>query len=226
MTFQFRDDISPRTPVPSLLAYITDLEHAVLLARQDVDLNASASVCAAFHATPKEGQLLVFLSDGRVHSKESIHSALYFDPDDGAETKIIDVFVCKLRKKLAGSGVGIVTHWGIGYQMEGVDVFKRVMAGEPIEWDESVRVRPAVGRRAGAEAAPHGAVRDMALLYLHTLADDNGVVETTSRALCVATKGRRQGTEMIRGLEQTKRIKVLKKPAGKGGVWKLRLVEK
>ena len=43
---------------------------------------------------------------------------LYGDVDDAAEAKIIDVFVCKLRKKLANANGGmdyIETVWGRGY---------------------------------------------------------------------------------------------------------------
>lgn len=224
MTFQFRDDVE-RLGKAELLSYIADLEHHVQLGRENVSFDAEANICAAFKATPKEGAVLLHLADGRVHSKESILNALYFDPDEAAEPKIIDVYVCKLRRKLSGSGVSIVTHWGIGYQIEGADVLKRVIAGEPIEWNDEEREAPAVGRPAGVAAARNGEVRDMALLYLHTLADENGVVEVSSRALCVATKGRRQGGDMIQSLTRSGRLEVLRKPR-KGGVWKLRLVEK
>lgn len=37
-----------------------------------------------------------------------------YDP----EPKIFDVYICKLRKKLAPFGVEIVTHWGAGYAIE------------------------------------------------------------------------------------------------------------
>ena len=43
---------------------------------------------------------------------------LYGDVDDEPEAKIIDVFVCKLRKKLASASGGvdyIETVWGRGY---------------------------------------------------------------------------------------------------------------
>jgi hypothetical protein len=219
MTFQFRDDISVSTPPKALVGYISELEHALQMLKDDRDFSQDANIRAAFKTTGTETKLLIFLSDGRVHSKDSIFNALYFDPDESAEPKIIDVFVCKMRKKLAGSGIAIITHWGIGYQIEGVDVLKAVIAGQPVAWDESKRIRATEGR----QAAPHGEVRDKALQYLRRIVDENGVAETTSRALCAAIDGHRPGAQMIRNLEDRKRLKVLRPPSQKGGIWKLRL---
>jgi DNA-binding response OmpR family regulator len=36
--------------------------------------------------------------------------------------KIIDVYVCKIRKKVKAIGVEIVTHWGAGYSLALKDV--------------------------------------------------------------------------------------------------------
>lgn len=45
--------------------------------------------------------------------------AMYSDRVDvEPEIKIVDVFVCKLRKKLKPFGVSIVTVWGHGYSLE------------------------------------------------------------------------------------------------------------
>ena len=206
------------------LLYIDELEHAVTLSKEDIDMEADANVTAAFKATCKEAALLIFLSDGRVHSKESIFNALYFDPDDAPEMKIIDVFVCKVRKKLAGSGITVMTHWGIGFQMTGIETMKAVIAGQPIEWDENRRVKGKSNRPGDAGIAPYGAVRDTALRYLRDQADENGVVKTTSRALSIAVQMYRPGAQMIHNLSQTKRIKVLKRPEQKGGTWTLRLM--
>ncbi|HUZ33869.1 MAG TPA: helix-turn-helix domain-containing protein, partial [Xanthobacteraceae bacterium] len=56
---------------------------------------------------------------------------------DEPELKIIDVFVCKLRKKLANATSGdnyIETVWGRGY------VLRDPPAGEPVSTNEPVRV--------------------------------------------------------------------------------------
>lgn len=52
-------------------------------------------------------------------SKNRIFNAVYALRGDREqpEIKIIDIFVCKLRKKLAAHGIGIETVWGWGYRM-------------------------------------------------------------------------------------------------------------
>lgn len=54
---------------------------------------------------------------GAVLTKEHLLSNLYLVEADEAEIKIIDVFVCKLRKKLKPLGVEIGTAWGRGYRL-------------------------------------------------------------------------------------------------------------
>jgi two-component system cell cycle response regulator CtrA len=74
---------------------------------------------ARVHLTGKEYQLLELLSlrKGMTQSKEMILNHLYSGLEE-PEIKIIDVFVCKLRKKLANAASGenyIETVWGRGY---------------------------------------------------------------------------------------------------------------
>ncbi|MEO0449078.1 MAG: helix-turn-helix domain-containing protein [Pseudomonadota bacterium] len=38
--------------------------------------------------------------------------------NDGVKIKIVDVIICKIRKKLKPYGIEIKTIWGCGYQME------------------------------------------------------------------------------------------------------------
>lgn len=69
--------------------------------------------------TPSEYDLLeaLALRKGRVMTKEAIFDVLYSGEDDRGP-KIIDVFVCKLRKKLIAALDGedpIETIWGRGY---------------------------------------------------------------------------------------------------------------
>jgi two-component system cell cycle response regulator CtrA len=45
-------------------------------------------------------------------------AALYsLNPDDPPEVKIVDVFVCKMRKKLKPFGIEIKTNWGESYEI-------------------------------------------------------------------------------------------------------------
>jgi two-component system, cell cycle response regulator CtrA len=73
------------------------------------------------HLTAKEYQLLELLAlrKGMTLTKEMFLSHLYGGMDE-PEMKIIDVFICKLRKKLANASGGkdyIETIWGRGYVM-------------------------------------------------------------------------------------------------------------
>ena len=73
------------------------------------------------YVTPKEYSILELLSQrqGVVLSKEVFLDHLYAGRDE-PETKIIDVFVCKLRKKLNQASGGknyIETVWGRGYML-------------------------------------------------------------------------------------------------------------
>jgi two-component system, cell cycle response regulator CtrA len=76
---------------------------------------------ARVHLTGKEYQMLELLAlrKGTTLNKEMFLSHLYGGMDE-PEMKIIDVFVCKLRKKLANASGGkdyIETVWGRGYVM-------------------------------------------------------------------------------------------------------------
>jgi two-component system cell cycle response regulator CtrA len=74
---------------------------------------------AHLHLTGKEYQMLELLSlrKGTTLTKEMFLNHLYGGMDE-PELKIIDVFICKLRKKLANASNGknyIETVWGRGY---------------------------------------------------------------------------------------------------------------
>ncbi|MFZ1093103.1 MAG: response regulator transcription factor, partial [Xanthobacteraceae bacterium] len=76
---------------------------------------------AHVHLTPKEYQILELLSlrRGTTLTKEMFLNNLYCGMDEPV-IKIIDVFMCKLRKKLANASNGkdyIETVWGRGYVM-------------------------------------------------------------------------------------------------------------
>lgn len=88
----------------------------------------------ALHLTGKEYAILELLAlrKGSVLTKEAFLNHLYGGIDE-PEMKIIDVFVCKLRKKLAHAGVdGLIgTVWGRGYMMKDVSGERVVPIGEP-----------------------------------------------------------------------------------------------
>jgi two-component system cell cycle response regulator CtrA len=84
------------------------------------------------HLTGKEYGILELLSlrKGTTLTKEMFLNHLYGGMDE-PELKIIDVFVCKLRKKLANATGGdnyIETVWGRGYMLRDPE-----MAGEKVK---------------------------------------------------------------------------------------------
>lgn len=89
-------------------------EISVNLDAKTVEVNGRA-----VHLTGKEYQMLELLSlrNGTTLTKEMFLNHLYGGMDE-PELKIIDVFICKLRKKLSeatGGGNHIETVWGRGY---------------------------------------------------------------------------------------------------------------
>jgi two-component system cell cycle response regulator CtrA len=89
----------------------------------DIVVNLDAKTTEAngqrIHLTGKEYQMLELLSlrKGTTLTKEMFLNHLYGGMDE-PELKIIDVFICKLRKKLAAATGGehyIETVWGRGY---------------------------------------------------------------------------------------------------------------
>jgi DNA-binding response OmpR family regulator len=67
--------------------------------------------------THKERDLLVLLygREGRVVSHEAIFTALF---DEDREIKGVAVYVYRLNRKLAQTGLRIVNSWGEGYRLE------------------------------------------------------------------------------------------------------------
>ena len=85
----------------------------------NLDTKTAAVNGARVHLTGKEYQMLELLSlrKGTTLSKEMFLNHLYGGMDEPG-LKIIDVFMCKLRKKLANASNGkdyIETVWGRGY---------------------------------------------------------------------------------------------------------------
>ena len=91
----------------------------------DLSVNLDAKIVeisgARVRLTGKEYQMLELLSlrKGTTLTKEMFFNNLYGGMDE-PEIKIIDVFICKLRKKLAIASNGkdyIETVWGRGYAL-------------------------------------------------------------------------------------------------------------
>ena len=68
---------------------------------------------------PKEHAVLeaLVLRAGKVVGKESLFEKA-FSLDATTNPEAVEIYVCRLRKKLEGSGVSIVTVRGLGYVLE------------------------------------------------------------------------------------------------------------
>ena len=118
---------SSQEEVETLLAAIRTRAKAPEIAR----LTDQISVLCRAHLTPSPGQdwlaagltkmearLMRALTEkpGRMVSKSALMDAMYFDRPHEAEPKIVDVLVCKIRRKIKGGPWLIETVWGQGYR--------------------------------------------------------------------------------------------------------------
>lgn len=85
---------------------------------EEVLAPSSALVRVEWALTASEARVFAHLTTRDVATKPSIMAAIYANRiDEDPEMKIIDVFVCKMRKKLRPFGVKILTVWGQGYSL-------------------------------------------------------------------------------------------------------------
>jgi len=86
-----------------------------------IDWDAGIIVAAGRFARLTRQEMALFTTlynaKGAVRSKEQLLAAVTSFIDDEPEIKIVDVFVCKIRKKFAGLNVAIETVWGTGYRL-------------------------------------------------------------------------------------------------------------
>jgi two-component system, cell cycle response regulator CtrA len=66
-------------------------------------------------------EALLAVPIGMVCTKDQVYEAVVRSDqtaDEAPAPKIVDVLVCKVRKKLAVDGIAITTHWGRGYSLD------------------------------------------------------------------------------------------------------------
>jgi DNA-binding response OmpR family regulator len=86
------------------------------IARLERVLVGEQSMPVEWRLTQQEQRVMGVLVNREFASKDAIMAALYRNLGrDEAEPKIVDVFVCKIRKKLKPFGIDIRTVWGTGY---------------------------------------------------------------------------------------------------------------
>ncbi|MCU4160937.1 response regulator transcription factor [Acidiphilium sp. AL] len=123
---------------------------SLVIGTVEINMNAKKIFTAGTEVslTKKEYQIVEILAlrKGCVLSKEAILDHLYGGLDE-PNPKIIDVFICKIRKKLAALGAGelIETNWGRGYMV----AEKRAMPTPAIE---RAGIEGSAGHRPGSGA--------------------------------------------------------------------------
>lgn len=88
---------------------------------------------AELHLTPREATIVAALVARERCTREALMIGLYSDCPDGRDPKILDVFICHIRRKLAPFGLTIETVYGAGYQMPPADRARLREWGQPAE---------------------------------------------------------------------------------------------
>lgn len=226
MTFQFRTDLTARTPVPELMRYIEQLEHVLGAHMADAGAEAKGNLMRQFDLTSKEADILILLSDGRAHSKDGILSVVYSNRiDDLPDAKIVDVWVCKIRQKLAGTAIVIETTYGLGLSVPDTAPLKRAMAGETLPRGDKPVVALRARKRGDFTPTRQGQRLDEAMAALCKMADAKGVVRCTAADVSQACGLKVYGGDMIRRLEKKGMVEVVTaaRRGGHGSTWVLRV---
>ncbi len=71
------------------------------------------------HFSEKQMTIIIMLRDAypRKVSREQFFDSMYKTTADEPDFKIIDVFICHIKKKIKGIGIDILTIWGQGYRL-------------------------------------------------------------------------------------------------------------
>lgn len=211
-----------------LIARVDQLEATLEAMREANQPAVEMALQTAFGLSNSECKFLMLLADGKPRRKDQLHSGLYSDRiDDPPEVKIIDVFVCKVRKKVDRYGLVIETIWGSGYRLNDAGgVLAKVAAGEKPE-----KVQPPRERRGNP---PHLEKRKgytdfkSLLAELHRRADGRGVCRFTAREIAAAASVRRPISVLVDWLRVRNEIEIVQRaPHGRtGGGWVVRVLRR
>ena len=118
------------------------------------------------YLTVQEVAMFVALREAfpRLRSRDQLLADLYWHRHEGEEpaVKIVDVWICKLRKKLEPLRVEIETHWGRGYRMvvpasggggEMTTINRKIGVAPELEWVAVALID--VARNYQREIKPH-----------------------------------------------------------------------
>lgn len=74
--------------------------------------------------TNSEARVVATLAGREMATKDQLMAALYSDRPEEPDGKIVDVLVCRIRRKLQPFGVVIETVWGQGYVLKDREKWK------------------------------------------------------------------------------------------------------
>jgi len=85
----------------------------------EAEIGLRIEVPLIFGLTESEGKIIAMLVSRDLVTKEGLLIAVTRDATGNTvpEIKIVDVYICKARRKLKKFGVVIETVWGLGYRM-------------------------------------------------------------------------------------------------------------
>ena len=94
-----------------------------------IDAGAQIVVASGRYTILTETEFLIFealyTAPGKTATREMLANGIYsLRPNDEPDLKILDVYICKIRRKIEGMGIEIRTVWGQGWRMivhEGAD---------------------------------------------------------------------------------------------------------
>ncbi len=114
-----QDELTALREKAALLARMCDeLEEANERIRQLEDaLAPEGMIPLSFRLTASERRVLAALYRREICTKDMLHLASSKGEHPETGLKIVDVYICKLRRKLKPHGLGIETIWGQGYRL-------------------------------------------------------------------------------------------------------------
>ncbi len=101
--------------VQALERRIEELQHRVCVLEEITGLSLDCPL--EFGLTRSEAVICGLLAKNEMVTKSLMLEALYMHEQDEAEIKIVDVWICKMRRKLKPFGIEIKTVWGRGFAM-------------------------------------------------------------------------------------------------------------
>lgn len=219
-----------------LIGHICNLESELSAWRGDDDERAKLRLSAMFALTGKEASLVYALKSGRVLTKDALLSIIYAGrADDAPLVKIIDVFISKVRRKLAPYGIAIDTLWSVGYQLTGDNLDKIIAVaddGIKLQLSNDIPIKP-ISHREGEPVYRGAMTRSItALLALCDRADPkNNEVTVTASAFAKSVHITSSFSSLARVLEKKGHLEVISAPPPGGGesrvplAWHIRITE-